>query len=400
MRTNWRLIANVVLFFVATSRAMAAHTVSISAGKFDRHDTIVTFPMPAGTENGAWMLDDGKGTVMPVQIDADRQGSVILKELRAGESRVWQLQEGQAALLNRIECRRDGDVLHFVQGKKELISYQGGPGTLPAGFGPQYQRGGYISTVYTPSGKLVSDDYPPKHQHHHGIWTSWTNTEFEGHKVDFWNMGDKKGRSEFVTLDASWSGDVHAGLRARHRYLDLMAKPEPKVVLNEQWEVRVYAVGIGDRPYYLFDLTCKQECASDQPLIQRKYHYGGLGFRGNREWDGVPNCQFLTADGKGRSNGNETRGNWCYVGGKVDGQMAGVTVFCWPDNFRSPQGMRLNPTEPFFSFCASQQGDWKIEPGVPYVARYRFLSADGEADKALIGQIWNDLAEPPGVIVK
>ena len=154
------------------------------------------------------------------------------------------------------------------------------------------------------------------------------------------------------------------------------------------------------RPYHVFDLTITQTCASDSPLELPKYHYGGLGFRGHKGWDGKANATYLTSEGKDRSNGNETRGKWCHVSGKIDGQTAGVAVLCHPDNFRFPQPMRLHPDEPFFCYCPSQLGDWKIEPGKPYVARYRFVVMDAGPDAKEIERLWNDYANPPKVTVE
>jgi hypothetical protein len=42
--------------------------------------------------------------------------------------------------------------------------------------------------------------------------------------------------------------------------------------------------------------------------------------------------------------------------------------------------MRIHPDEPFFNWAVPQAGDFSIEPGTPYVARYRFLIADGALD--------------------
>jgi len=162
----------------------------------------------------------------------------------------------------------------------------------------------------------------------------------------------------------------------------------------------VYRPLAGSKPMYVFDWMSTQTCASDSPLVLPKYHYGGLGYRGSRQWEDKSNCIFLTSEGKDRSNGNETTGRWCWVGGKVDGQMAGVAILCHPDNFRFPQPMRLNPDEPFFCFAPSQGGEWRIEPGKPYVARYRFVVADGPADAKEIERLWNDYARPPTVAVK
>ena len=51
------------------------------------------------------------------------------------------------------------------------------------------------------------------------------------------------------------------------------------------------------------------------------------------------------------------------------------TVGAWID----PQPMRIHDTEPFFNWAVPQLGDFSIEPGTPYVSRYRFLVADGPA---------------------
>ena len=80
--------------------------------------------------------------------------------------------------------------------------------------------------------------------------------------------------------------------------------------------------------------------------------------------------------------------------------MAGVAILDHPANFRHPQGMRLNPDEPFFCFAPEQLGEFAIEPGKPYVARYRFVVADGPADAAEINRLWNDYANPPAVKVE
>jgi hypothetical protein len=67
---------------------------------------------------------------------------------------------------------------------------------------------------------------------------------------------------------------------------------------------------------------------------------------------------------------------------------------CHPDNFRSPQPMRLHPNEPFFYFAPQQTGNMSIEPGKPYVSKYRFLVLDGEPNAAEIHHYWHDYANP------
>src|SRR5690606_31788077 len=99
----------------------------------------------------------------------------------------------------------------FSINDKSLFTYQK-EGVLPdPTIDSAFLRGGYIHPVYTPSGNIITDDYSDNHLHHHGIWGAWTKTEFEGRTPDFWNMGDKTGKVDFVSLDSLFQGPVMAG---------------------------------------------------------------------------------------------------------------------------------------------------------------------------------------------
>jgi hypothetical protein len=277
-----------------------------------------------------------------------------------------------------VTAKREGQQIVFRAGEREVLRYQAEPGDFPrAEIKEAYRRSGYLHPIYTPAGRLVTDDFPTNHLHHHGIWMPWTKTEFEGRAPDFWNMGDGKGRVEFVGVDQVWEKDGRAGFTARHQFVDLIAQP-PKVALHETWEIAVSAAG-DTPPRHVIDFTSTQTCATDAPLKLPKYLYGGFGFRGNWAWNGAGNCRVLTSEGESdRNKANESRCKWCWVGGTVDGQTAGVTILCHPDNYRFPQPMRLHPGEPFFCYAPQQLGEMEIKPGAAYVSRYRIIVADGE----------------------
>ena len=259
-----------------------------------------------------------------------------------------------------------------------------------------YHRSSYLHPVSTPGGHVVTDDYPPNHIHHHGIWAAWTRTRFQGRTPDFWNMGSGSALVEAVTQPAVWQGAVHGGLRARHHYVDL-GLDAGVVALEEDFQVRLYHVG--NVPYHVFDLMLEQEAATDSALILPTHLYGGVGFRGHREWDGAQNTQFLTSEGHDRSDGHATRARWCHIGGLVDGVPVGIAILGHPDNREAPQPMRIHPTEPFFNFAPSQASEFAIEPGVPHVMQYRFIVYDGAPAPELLDRLWNDYAQPPVALV-
>lgn len=391
------------LFLTVQSRgAEGERGIQVSAGDWDRLESVVSFPFPPGHAKTDRLID-ADGHAIPLQTDEENRATFVLKNLKSGQTQ--DLQFGKARIESTvpgfIQVVRDGNKLRVSQGNDPIIGYQAEPGELPRpDINPLFTRGGYIHPILSPSGKLVSDDYPRNHIHHHGIWFPWTKTEFEGRHPDFWNMGDGTGKVEFESLSKTWSGPVHGGFVSRHRFIDLSA-PQPKVALKETWRVAIYNVGTGQKRYRMFDMISTQNCATSSPLILPEYRYGGLGFRGNWSWNGAENAFFLTSEGEtDRVKGHATRGRWCHIGGKVDGEWTGIAILCHPDNFRAPQPMRIHPTEPFFNFAPSQAGDWEIKPGENYVSRYRFVVLDGQPDKAELDRLWTDYAHPPQAIVK
>jgi hypothetical protein len=249
-----------------------------------------------------------------------------------------------------------------------------------------------LHPVRTPGGRIVTDDYPDDHPHQHGIFFAWTKTEFEGRHPDFWNMGDGTGKVELDKLERARGGVEKAEFKARLRHIDL-GGPEPKTALNETWEVVVHRAVPGLGRYAMFDLTSTQECADASPLVLPDYRYGGIGIRGHSQWRTKANVSFLTSEGKDRISGDDTAARWCAIGGRVDGQFAGLAALGHPSNFRAPQPLRIHPDDPYFNFSPSKRGQWEIVPGKPYVSRYRFLAYDGEPDRGELDRLWTAYAK-------
>ncbi|MBI2926737.1 MAG: PmoA family protein [Verrucomicrobia bacterium] len=392
-----------ILPFIHSALCAAAPArITVAAGDLDRRETIVTFALPSSAP-GVNALKAGGDALVPLQTDAAGQASFVLGRLPRGAKKTFELVQAklEASAVGTVKAERVPGAVDVTLGGVRVLRYNTEKTELPRpDIKPVLRRGGYVHPILTPSGKVVTDDYPRNHLHHHGLWFAWTATEFEGRKPDFWNMVEAKGTVEFVALDRAWSGPVHAGFVSRHRFVDLLAS-EPKAALNEIWEVRAYNVGRGAKPYRMFDLISTQTCAGSAPLKLLNYRYGGIGFRGHAAWDGAPNCFFLTSEGEAdRVKAHATRARWCHMGGKLDGALAGIAFLGHPDNFRAPEPMRVHPDEPFFNFAPCQAGDFEIAPGKPYVSRYRFIVSDGPPDKAELDRLWNDYAHPPEVKVE
>lgn len=396
-----KLAAAILVGIVFSFASFAADTLAairVRAGQFNLTNVVVSVELPPELRQSQQLRGlDGKA--IPLQVDKDGTGWFIISGLAKNQLGQYEIIAGGTATDDRAVLQKEGKRLKGAVAGKPVLWYQGEPGDLPrTNIAPEFRRGGYIHPLLTLSGRAVTDDYPPNHIHHHGVWWAWTKTEFQGREPDFWNMGQKKGRGEFVGIDHTWSGPVHSGFKARHRFVDLTA-PTPVTALNDEWEVRIYPATADDK-LWMFDLVSTQTTATEAPLKLPEYHYGGLGFRGNWAWNGKDKCFFLTSEGEtDREKGNFTRGRWCAIWGNVDGQPAGVTILGSPQNFGAPQPMRLHPSEPFFCYAPQQLGPMEIVPGKPYVSRYRFLVHDGPPDKELIEHFWQEFADPPRVEV-
>ena len=380
----------------------AALRVAVRAGDFDRRESVVSFAVPEAARGWSRLETEG-GSAVPFQVDKEGTGWLVLDALKAGATKTFRLKSGPAAR-PVVGARQDGALVRLTVNDKPIAAYQTTPSTPPAGVPAHYAHGAYLHPVLTPGGRLVTGDYPSDHRLQRGIFFAWTHTEFEGRTPDFWNMGHGneariKAATEFVKLDRTWNGPVHGGFASQQRFVDYLA-PRPKVMLAEQWTVTAYSVAASGGKAWLLDLVSRQECASASRVKLPKYHYGGLGVRGQAAWDPVTAVTFLTSNGDGRKLGDASKANWVHMGGDVEGAPAGLAVLIHPDNFRSPQPLRLNPNNPQLCVAPSADGDWEITPGKPYVSRYRFVIGDGPADKAELDRLWNDYAKPPQVTVE
>ena len=392
-----------VCFFCVWRASAATIQIRVESGEHTLENVIITAKLPNGADlpaNGILVAADGSS--LPFQRSVPGEIVFVLKQLAPRSDLKFQVLPGSQSNdspSGRVSADLENGRITVSDQERKVFVYQGVESELPRPeIKPLFKRGGYIHPDFSPSGRLLTDDYPPNHVHHHGIWFPWTKTEFEGRSPDFWNMGEGKGRVEFVKFGNRWDGPVAAGFVAEHRFVDLTA-PEPKVALNETWSVTAYSLQGSSQ--FVFDLVSTQTCASASAFTLPKYYYGGLGFRGNWAWNGRDKAHFLTSEGEtNRIKGNETRANWCHIGGDVDGLFTGVAILSHPENFRSPQPLRLHPSEPFVCFAPSQLGDWKIEPGKPYVSRYRFVVLDGQPSREAIDRIWRAYAHPPKVFVE
>ena len=389
------------LFSVYTLTLTALHAaewrLTVDAGDYERRDCLVTFAAPSAVR-GNYLLRDTAGHTLPLQVAADGRAMFTEPSLGKGERKTYVLAPPEG-VTDVLTVAREGAVLKLTAGagKTPLFQYQTEPAPAPPGVPEGFRHGAFLHPVFSPAGKVVTANHPPDHLHQRGIFFAWTKTEFEGRHPDFWNMGKDQsgqltGEVRFAALDRTWNGPVQAGFTSRHRFIDHTGGSE-KDVLAETWEVAATHLPGAN----VIDFISTQTTAGDAVLKLPKYHYGGLGIRGAAPWDPEDKVTMLTSNGDDRKTGDNSKAKWVQLGGLIDGQPAGIALLIHPGNFRFPQPLRLNPKNPQICVAPSQDGDWEITPGKPYVSRYRIVITDSAADRVEIERQWNDYATPPKV---
>jgi hypothetical protein len=370
--------------------------IVVSAGALAREHSIVRFPLQ-NLDDLACALQDEQGQILPLQV-SNGEAVFVLPALEAGQERAYELRTFDALPAAAVTSTQGESDVQLAIGAAPLVRFQA-QGELPAGVDAIYLRGGYLHPLYSPSGVVVTADYPASHIHHHGIWSAWTRAQFNGHAIDFWNMADGLGTVDFEALDRLWQGPVHAGFEAKLAHIDLVGA-EPVTALTEQWIVTGYKTHDAPAPYLVFDLESVQRTATAMPVALEQYIYGGFGIRGPDEWLDKAKVTFLTSEGADRGNGDATTGHWLYIGGSVGGKVAGYALLGHPENFRAPQPFRIHPDEPYASLSPVKAGAFSIEPGADYRTRFRIITLDGTPDANLLDALWDDYATPATVRVE
>jgi hypothetical protein len=278
---------------------------------------------------------------------------------------------------------RDGDQTMLVYNKAAVPP--------PEGKDPAYARSGFIHPLKSPSGGVVTSIHADDHIHHVGLWHAWVKTEHKGRHFDFWNLGDKTGKVRFVKTLSSFSEDGSVGFSVQQEQVGMTEEgSKEEVILNEIFTVQVQKKDGS----YLVDYDTEQTNVTDAPLELPASRYGGcIAYRAPYHWN-KDNSNYLTSEGKDRSNGHTTRGRWCAMFGPTDHGDATLAILCHPENRDAPQRMRVWPDgKVFFNYVPIQETGWALKPNEPSTMRYRVVISDGKANADHLNAFWNQYSK-------
>ena len=293
----------------------------------------------------------------------------------------------QAFFANEINIKKTTKALQITKDDKPILDYQFTE-HVPEGKEPHFKRGGFIHPVYSPSGNITSDDFPEGHTHQHGLFFAFVNTTFKGEKLDFWNQQDKTGIVEFSKILNFASGPVFGNFQTEQNHISI----KHGLVLKENWKVIIY----NTEPFRIELETTLTNVSSDTLFIN-DYHYGGMAFRGAKEWNAIDSLNFQnepsfhTNEDKNRIAANHSRPMWSALSGLINGKESGLAIFSHPTNFRYPEPIRIHPQMPYFCIAPMVGEKFSIAPNEFFKGNYTLISYEGSLPSALLNEIATNL---------
>jgi hypothetical protein len=268
----------------------------------------------------------------------------------------------------------------------DLLTYHTGHMPPPEGQPQHYARSGFIHPLNTLNGTTLSGIHPQDHIHHMGLWHAWVKTEFMGEERDFWNVDKQQAGIEFAELKEASAKDNTAVLKVIQNHF--IYEQYPKVKLNVLEELLVVTLTLQE-DHYTLDYSSSQTNVSAQTLELVPYRYGGMiAFRARHDWN-KDNSDYLTDQGKTRIDGHATRANWVRLHGPGNHSDVSLSFLSHPNNFDSPQLVRIWDQGPvFFNYVPTQEKALSVKPGESIHMNYRIIVADEVLSAEKLNQLF------------
>ncbi len=304
-------------------------------------------------------------------------------------------QQGQLSLSSPLSP------FAFVEdvGKSVRLTFKGKPVwqynygvAAPPNAGELNATSGFLHPVWAPNGAIVTDWGPQDHYHHRGIFFAWVKTKWGELAPDFWNLFAGSGRTRFEAFERLEIHFDKAVMVVRHVW-HARKSDEWVPVVTERWTVVTYALESDEPEHWAFDLTTELVNITDLPLEIEEYRYGGLGYRGAREWLDKSKREVLTSEGKTLADADATDARWVLQGGLVSGQWAGLTLMDHPSNFAFPCRLRVAEGFPYVGFAPMRKTSFVMRPNEPMRFQFRIIVHSKKPTAQQLDELWRKFSE-------
>lgn len=283
---------------------------------------------------------------------------------------------------------RHGTTLQVREGDHPVLAYNYGEmvGEHVPASDPRRRRACYIHPVWGLRGEVLTDDFPPDHYHHHGIFWAWPHVRVGDREYDLWSGNQIQQR--FVRWLDRATGPVAAVVGVENGWF----VGKKRVMIERVW-IRVYRAAAARRA---IDISLTW-IPLDAPITLQGAagkSYGGLTmrFRPRSPKDAV----ITTPDGSQDDDLLNTPLRWADLSGPFapGGALSGATILVPKTHPDYPPTWLLRH---YGAICVGWPGvDAKtFPPDRPVRLAYRVSLHDGPGEAAGIRQIYEAyLSEP------
>lgn len=332
----------------------------------------------------------------PCQRIKSRHGATlnfVLLNLKKGEERVFQLKAGKA--------KSDDPVLIEKLGNKLGVSIGGDPFTnYILSSNDEWFYRPIFYPLHGPEGKPMTRNYPMQelegerkdHPHHQSLWVAHGDIN----KVDFWAIGNGKGKVETSKLIAMQSGPVCGQFLVQNNW----NSPDGDTILREMRKVTVW--GTDDSARFIdLDLTFRP---AEGDVVFGDTKEGGLvslRTAHTMKVDSDPGGHILNSRGDTDKGAWGKAAPWCDYYGPVDGITAGMTIMDHPENPFHPTHYHVrtyglftaNPFGLSYFIGKEHDGTQTLKKGEAWHFHYRVYIHKGDTQKAKVANAYSYFAE-------
>lgn len=284
-----------------------------------------------------------------------------------------ELEEGPAYFA--FETTAEG-VLQLTDGGVPVLDYVEKARSAP-GLEPRLARADYIHPLCSPSGTILTEDFPADHLHQSGLFWRWATVTWDGGEGGPWELTGMHPRWE-ESLGQE-VGPVCAVYGARSGWYTGVTADDPagvRIVEEDLW-VRVWrATGAGRRVDVVVSLRACVPGVRIEGREDQAKGYGGFSIR----IADSDERQFVTSEGPLTGDALGMAAEWVDCSQRdAEGKEAGVTIWTGSEH---PAG---SPTDWFLrqygAWCVRWPGlaSAEVSEGAPLTLEHHLWLHDGDA---------------------
>jgi len=287
----------------------------------------------------------------------------------------------------------NGVTLTVLENGKPVLGYNYGRVEPPEGVEGRFWRSCYIHPLFDLDGHVITQDFPPDHYHHRGVFWTWPACKVGEREMDLWSIaGAHQLFREWVTKQA---GQDTAEVAVQNVWV-FDDDPEPKV--RESVTFVVHPADEIQRSIdfqLIFTNTGREHVHIGGETTGNK-GYGGFLFRPDAA---LKPFTFTAVEGVQEKDVLKLDTPWADVSWKTatDGAGAGVAVFQHPKNPGYPHPGWIMRHYGFLGASWPHLDGYDLAPGASFELRYRLYVHRGDAEAGKVAEAFRIFAEAKNI---